>query len=292
MPNPSSESTLRAPVESSLLRNILLVYPKKPLSAAWQDLFAGIINSHIWLMLGYHDIKLRYRRSVLGPFWITLSMAITVYSMGFLYGHLFHNDLSTYFPFLTAGMLVWALISTTIIEITEGFINADNLIKQIKLPYSIYIHRIVWRNFLIFFHNLIVIVPIIIIFHEAAHINWNTLLLLPHLAVLYLNAFCYGLVLAIIGSRYRDLSQMIKSLIQVAFFLTPVMWNPSLLPEHYQTLIGYNPFYNFVEFIRAPLLGNSVTTSQYLMVGLTTAVGLFLSISLFSKYRSRIVYWL
>lgn len=282
-----SEATLSSPLEASASRR-----KNEQQQAALKDILTSLKNSHIWLMLGYHDIKLRYRRSIIGPFWITLSMAITVYSMGFLYGHLFHNDLSTYFPFLTSGMLAWALISTTIIEISEGFINAENLIKQIKLPYSIYVHRIVWRNILIFFHNLIVIVPIILIFHEAAKINLYTLLLLPHLLLFYINAFCYGLILAVIGARYRDLSQMVKSLVQVAFFMTPVMWNPGLLPERYQSLISYNPFYDFVELLRAPLIGAPVSLFVYGMVGLITAVGLFTSFTLFSKYRARIVYWL
>jgi ABC-type polysaccharide/polyol phosphate export permease len=289
-----TKSDTKAVLGSTLLplRTPALSAKKRQFLAALADLRAGLVNSHLWLMLGYHDIKLRYRRSVLGPFWITLSMAITVYSMGFLYGHLFHNNLAAYFPFLTAGMLTWALISTTIIEITEGFINAENLIKQIKLPYSIYVHRIVWRNVLVFFHNLIVIVPIIFIFRESVHVNLYTLLLLPHLVIFYINAFCYGLVLAVIGSRYRDLSQMIKSLVQVAFFMTPIMWNPSLLPENYQFYIVCNPFYDFVELLRTPLLGTGMFFMEYMVIALTTLLGLYLAISLFAKYRSRIVYWL
>src|SRR5438128_5122767 len=88
---------------------------------AWQDLKEGWRKWPIWLMLAYQDIKLRYRRSVLGPFWITLSMAISVYSMGYLYGHLFHSDLQVYFPFLVSGMISWALISSLISDLTDAF---------------------------------------------------------------------------------------------------------------------------------------------------------------------------
>lgn len=286
----TESTTTIAQKESALPANAFV--KDQQLLAALHDLLIGIKNSHVWLMLGYHDIKLRYRRSVLGPFWITLSMAITVYSMGLLYGHLFHNPLADYFPFLAGGMLAWALLSTFIIEVTEGYIIAENLIKQIKLPYSLYIHRIVWRNFLIFFHNLAVMIPIIMIFHEGAPVNWNTLLLIPHLGLFYINAFCYGLILAMVGARYRDLSQMIKSLVQVAFFMTPVMWNPALLAEKYQPLIACNPFYAFVELIRAPLIGRSVPALEYLVVIITTFLGMILALRLLTKYRSRIVYWL
>src|SRR5579862_3469636 len=83
-----------------------IVYPKiSQTKLAWLDIKEGLQKWPIWMMLAYQDIKLRYRRSVLGPFWLTLSMAITVYTMGYLYGHLFHIELKTYYPFLVAGML-------------------------------------------------------------------------------------------------------------------------------------------------------------------------------------------
>jgi lipopolysaccharide transport system permease protein len=246
----------------------------------------------IWTMLAYQDVKLRYRRSILGPFWLTLSMAITVYSMGYLYGHLFHTNLQTYFPFLVSGMLSWTLVSTCITELTDAFATADGLIKQIKLPYSLYIHRVVTRNIIIFFHNIIVLIPIVAIYHESAKVDLNSLYLLLGLAIFYFNAITYGLALAMIGARYRDLSQIIKSLIQVAFFVTPVMWNPSLLPDKDHYLVVLNPFYAFVELIRAPLLGNCPSLMTFFVSGLITAFGIWLCASMFVKYRSRIVYWL
>src|SRR5688572_12692786 len=118
---------------------------------AWQDIKLGLLNFRIWLLLAYQDIKIRYHRSVLGPFWITLSMAITVYSMGYLYSHLFHMNVSEYFPHLVAGMLAWSLISTNVSDTVDAFSNSEGLIKQIKLPYTLYIHRIVTRNIIIFF---------------------------------------------------------------------------------------------------------------------------------------------
>ena len=114
---------------------------------AWEDLRDSIRYWRIWLLLAYQDIKLRYRRSVLGPFWITLSMAITVYTMGYLYSHLFHVNPHEYFPYLVAGMLAWSLISTTLIDVVDTFTLSENLLKQIKLPYILYIHRIATRNY-------------------------------------------------------------------------------------------------------------------------------------------------
>ncbi|TAK78493.1 MAG: ABC transporter permease [Gammaproteobacteria bacterium] len=270
-----------------------VIFPKRdPRLLAWRDMKDGLFKWHIWLMLAYQDIKLRYRRSVLGPFWITLSMAITVYSMGFLYSHLFHTDLQSYFPFLVGGMVTWALISSQVSELTDTFVVADGLIKQLKLPYSLYVHRVAMRNILIFFHNMLVIVPILAIFHEVAKVNLYTLLLIPGLLFVYINSISFGMVLAMIGARYRDISQVIKSLIQVIFFLTPVMWRPDVLSEKKRFVVLLNPFSSFIEIVRSPLIGRPPAFHDVVMVLGVTLVGFLISYKMFVRYRSRIVYWL
>ncbi|RDI48123.1 ABC transporter permease [Aquicella lusitana] len=259
---------------------------------AWEDVVDGCKKWRIWLMLAYQDIKLRYRRSILGPFWITLSMAITVYSMGFLYAHLFHTELSKYFPFLVASMLAWSLISTIILEMTDGFTLSEAIIKQIKLPYSLYIHRIATRNIIIFFHNILVIIPIFIIFYDSVKVNFYTLLLVPGLALTYINAIIYGIILALVCARYRDMAQIIKSLVQVIFFLTPVMWDMNILPESKRIFVKINPFYSFIELVRAPLLGKAPALFNLGSVFLVTVIGILICLWMFVPYRSRIVYWL
>lgn len=270
-----------------------IVFPNESqVELAWQDLKEGVLQWRIWLMLAYQDIKLRYRRSVLGPFWLTLSMAITVYSMGYLYSHLFHQQLQTYYPFLVSGMLGWSLISSIVLDLTDGLNAADVYIKQIKLPYSLYVHRLTSRNLIIFFHNILVIVPILFIYHAYVKVNFNTLLLIPSLFIIYINGITYGLILAMIGSRFRDVSQIIKSLVQVVFFVTPVMWGPEVLGERSRFIVDLNPFYAFIELIREPLLGHLPTLKNFMMVALVTLVGMLISSLIFTRYRARIVYWL
>lgn len=259
---------------------------------AWADFTQGMSRWRVWVLLAYQDIQLRYRRSVLGPLWITLSMAISVYTMGFLYSHLFHMDLQSYFPFLVGGMVTWSMIATQVSDLTETFILSDGLIKQIKLPYTLYVHRVVARNFFIFFHNLIVIVPIMMIFHEVAKVNLNTLFLIPGFILIYANAFFYGLALAMLGARYRDITPVIKSLIQIVFFLTPIMWKPETLSAEKQFIVYLNPFSAFVEIIRSPLIGKMPTSHNMAVVLIMTLIGALISYMMFIRYRSRIVYWL
>ncbi len=255
-----------------------------------RDLFEGCMAWRVWLLLAWQDIRLRYRRSQLGPFWLTLSMAITVYTMGFLYGHLFHMDLHTYFPYLAAGMLTWNLISLLIVDGTNTFTEAEQFLRQMKLPYSVFVLRVIMRSLIIFAHNVLVIVPLYFVLH--IQLSSACLMIIPGLILLSLNAFFFGIVLAIIGARYRDLGQLITSLLQVCFFLTPVMWSPTILPVKYHLLLDFNPFTHFVEILRAPLISTMPSLLSVEVVIGMTCVGILLAAALLTRVRHRIVYWL
>ena len=267
-------------------------YRKRQQQKALQDLLKGLSLWRIWVMMAWQDIFLRYRRSVIGPFWITLSMAITVYSMGFLYAHLWHVELKDYFPFLVTGMLSWALLAMLITEGTDVYLLSAGLIRQIKLPYTLYVHRMITRNVMIFGHNLLVMLPIYVFFHQEFKFSFAYLMFVPGLFLLYVNAVLYTNILGLTCARYRDLGQIIKSLIQVMFFMTPIMWKLTTLPQKYQAYVFLNPFFNFVEIIREPLLGAYPNAQSYFFVGIATVIGILLNALLFVRYRSRIVYWL
>ncbi|HEY2566579.1 MAG TPA: ABC transporter permease [Candidatus Aquirickettsiella sp.] len=257
---------------------------------AWIDLAEAFKSWRIWLLLAWHEVKLRYRRSTLGPFWITISMAITIYTMGVLYGHLFKMDLTVYYPFLATGILGWNLISLIVNDATMTFVNADQFIKQMKQPYLFFLFQSVTRNFIIFFHNILVLVPLILFFHLK--INAYTLFIVVSLLILWINAVSYSTILALLGTRFRDIPILVASLIQVVFFLTPIMWSPTILPVRYHYIIDLNPFAQFMELFRNPLLGT--LPSNYTLVttlGLTI-LGIFFAFIIFSRYRARIAYWL
>lgn len=80
------------------------------------DLVDGFRRHELWLHLGWQDIKQRYRRSVLGPFWITIATGTTAVAMGGLYSKLFRLELSEHLPYVTLGLIVWNLINAAILD--------------------------------------------------------------------------------------------------------------------------------------------------------------------------------
>ncbi len=259
--------------------------------AAIQDLSQGLKSWRIWLLLGWQDIHLRYRRSTLGPLWITLSMAAMIYAIGFLYGKLFKVDLSVYYPYLATGMVIWALISGLLTDGVEALIHSSGFIKQIPLPYSIYIFRLLTHNFFLFLHNLIAIIPILWFF-DVPITPFTLLVFLCNLFILFLCGFVYVLPLSFLGARFRDIKPILVSFLQIFFFLTPILWMPDMLPERFAYLAQLNPFYQFVLLLREPLTGKIPDLFSYVYISLTFILGAI--ITLFSLYssRHRVAFWL
>ena len=99
------------------------------------DLYCGVRAWPLWLTLAWNDIAMRYRRSTLGPLWMTLSTGILVVSLGLLYSRIFQTDIATYLPYLALGFIVWGFLSTTINESCQAFSESERIIKQIKIPF-------------------------------------------------------------------------------------------------------------------------------------------------------------
>lgn len=258
------------------------------LRLAFADLADGFRAWPIWGMLGWQDVRQRYRRSILGPLWLTLSMGVMVGALGYVYGDLFKTPLNEYLPFLTAGFIGWNLISNLIIESCSAFIAATGYIRQLRLPSSLYIFRLVWRNLVILFHNALVFVVVAVIYKLEP--NWKLLWLIPGLAVILYTGFWLGLVLAALCARFRDIPQVVASLVQVVFFMTPIMWKPELLSERPAFVQG-NPVYHFVELIRAPLLGEEISPDTWMITLGCALLGSLVAFFMFARLRRRIAFW-
>jgi ABC-type polysaccharide/polyol phosphate export permease len=253
------------------------------------ELLEGFSAWRVWVILGWDDIRQRYRRSLIGPFWITLSMAVFILVLGILYSRLFHTDIETYLPFLSAGFIIWGFIASSINESCTAFHEGARIIKQIKLPYSIYPLRVLWRNFIVFLHTIIIFLPVAVFFKLSP--GWTALLALPGLCLVVVNVFWFTVVLATASARYRDIQPMVNTAIQLAMFATPIMWPANSLGQ--ATIVAeVNPIYHLIELVRAPMLGVFPEVGSWLVAGaLAVAGSLFATWLLLAKAR-RIVYWL
>ena len=253
------------------------------------DLVQGLGDWRLWTMLGWQDIRQRYRRSVIGPFWITLSMGILIALLGVIYSRIFHVDIRVYLPFFAAGYIIWGFISTCFNECCAAFQDSERVIKQVKWPFSVYVLRVMWRNSIIFLHTIVLMIPIALIFRLTPQIE--TLLILPGFLLLYANLVWIGLTLAILSSRFRDVVQIVQTIVTIMMFGTPILWPVSTLGD-LTWVANVNPVFHFIEIVRAPMLGEAPALLSWAYASATIIVGSLCAILLFRRVSRRIVYWL
>jgi ABC-type polysaccharide/polyol phosphate export permease len=258
------------------------------LSAAVRDVAQGIAAVPIWATLGWQEIRQRYRRSTLGPFWLTISTGAMVAAMGPLYGRLLNQDVTEYFPYLAVSLVVWQFLAALTTESCLAFIAAESYVKNIKLPLTVHVMRVMWRNTIVFAHNLVIVAIVFIVFTPA--IGWHLAEIPVAIALIAVNAIWVGLMLGMVCARFRDIPQIVSSLVQVAFFLTPVLWHAGMLGRNLWA-VKINPYYYFLEIVRQPVFGASAGVQSWAIVLGITILGCAGTLLFFARFRTRVAYW-
>jgi lipopolysaccharide transport system permease protein len=239
--------------------------------------------------MGAQDIGMRYRRSLLGPFWISLSMAALVVGLASIYGRLFDQEFHEYLYWIAASFLIWFFISSLITEGMQVAIEAEPQLRSLPIPIPVLAARIVYRNLIVFLHNAIVIVALMALFGMRP--TPAMVMVIPAVAVNMMFGFCAALVLGPLCLRFRDVAQVIISLMQIFFFVTPIMWNPDQhrVPE---VFVQYNPLYYLVEIFREPLLGRFPSVEMWEIALALVGVMAASAVITLTASRSKIFVWL
>jgi homopolymeric O-antigen transport system permease protein len=257
-------------------------------SRAVSDLSLGLRRWSLAWALAWLDIRNRYRGSVLGPFWLTLSTGLMLAGMGVLYSLLFHETLRSYLPYLAVSLIVWNMISQVVSDACGSLIAAEGMIRQLPLPYTTHALRCVFRNAITAAHNLPLIVIVLAICRVFPGLEF--ILALVGLAILAINALAASLLLGMLCARFRDLGQIVASVMQLAFFMTPVFWKPSSLGAR-AVWLAADPFYLIMQVVRGPLLGTGVQPLIWALAIVFTLLFSGVSFAFFVRFRGRIAFW-
>lgn len=260
------------------------------LSSAVSDISSGVSSWRIWTALALTDIRTRYRRSLIGQFWITISMGLTIAALAVVYSQIFKISLSVYVPLITVSFICWGLLASFVNDSAMVFLDAEGYIKTSTLAKATFIYRMIARNTIVFAHNLILIPIVMAIFRIVP--DWHLLLFIPAFLLVLVNAVWIALILGPIAARFRDMPLMVSSLTQIAFFVSPVMWERKQLSAHGQLLLNANPFAVFLELLREPFLGRAPTAYHWAFAIVLAVAGWAVAILLYSRLRARIAFYL
>jgi ABC-2 type transport system permease protein/lipopolysaccharide transport system permease protein len=263
--------------------------PSSRLTLAISDLLDGLRRSWLWTTLAQQDIKLRYRGSVLGPFWQTLTTVVMIAGMGIIYSKLFHTELKDYLPMLTVGLIFWMFIASIVTEACGTFTAVQGIIQQVKLPFSLHVYRLVYRNLLTLGHNFVIIPIVLFIFPHPIQ-PWRLLELLPGLALILVNGIWLSILLGMVSARFRDVPPIVASIIQVVFFMTPVMWPVEALGAN-AWWAQLNPLFAMLDVMRSPLLGMTNARHSWTILIVVTLAGCVGTFAFFVRFRHRLAFW-
>jgi ABC-type polysaccharide/polyol phosphate export permease len=264
---------------------------QKSFKLGFADIAATVKSWHVVRTLAWQDIAGRYNRSRIGAFWITIGMATTIACVGLIFGQLFNLPIKQFLPYFTVGTLLWGLFSSCLQEGCQSFINSSGIILQVPLPLFTHVLRGLCKELLVFAHNVVVF-PLALLAVQQ-ELSWQMLLAVPALMLVLVNLGWMMLVLAVICTRYRDVAQIVNNALQVLFFVTPVMWRASQLPERTAFKITeFNPLYHLINIVRAPLLGEFASERNWVVALVFALSGWLFVVLIFGRYRNRIAYWL
>ena len=235
------------------------------------------------------ETRARYKRSVLGPFWLTLGAGIGVAGLGVVWSSLLNVPVREFVPSLAVGLLLWQLISSTVVEACTVYIRHAPLVRNVRLPLLVHPAQLVTRQLITFAHNLVVLVIVFALFPQPSlHLLPLSLL---GFVLLVINLLWMSTVLAMLGARFRDIEQIVTAVMPLIFFLTPVLYRTTSFAAT-QVVVWLNPFTYMISVVRDPLMGTIPSPMVYVGAISITISGTILALALFSSRRNRIPYWI
>lgn len=240
----------------------------------------------VWFYLGWKDVSLRYRRAKIGVAWVLLNNVFFICFMAFVWSSLFKINLADYLIFFAIGHIFWGFFSSSINDASSLFLQFESIIKQYRLPYGVYSLRVVFRNLFILLLNLPIIFFLMIL-NQGANFHG---LILSIFGIFLLTIFIFGVVnfLGVVCLRYRDIQQLIPSLMTLIFFASPIMWSKDMLGENKKWVAELNPIYHMFSIIRNPMIGLSVDDKSILISFLSSVSAFLIGIYFVFKSRKKI----
>ena len=252
------------------------------------DFLEALAAYELWTFLAWQDIRIKYRRSKIGPMWITLSMAVFCIALGIVYSQLFKTEIRELLPFLAMGLVIWGFLSGCLGEMPNLFVDNAAYIRDMRINPLTIIFRALGRNVIVFGHNLLIVFGIYIVFDIWP--GWVGLLALPGFLLVVLNILAIAIPLGIVGARFRDVSQITQSVLQVVFFITPIFWFPRLL-EKGSWIIAINPAAYFIDLVRSPLLGHPPALLSWGVSLLTLLLSSLIAASVYRSKSRMVAFW-
>jgi len=260
------------------------------IKAAFRDIIDGVLLAPLWLTLGWEQTLTRFRRTVLGPFWLTANLLAMAFALSFIMGGLLGNgNWRSNFALIISGILCWSITGGYLPDASSTFIAAGDLMNTMRLPLTFHVLLMMYKNVINFLAQLIALWVVLFLLKLGSVPDISLLLGLP---IVLINAVLFSMIVAMPAVRFRDIYQTIAVAVQIFFFLTPVFWTPAQMSGRRSVILTLNPFAHLLELIRQPILGHTPLMVHWEWgIGLMFVLGATV-VTMLTFYRKRVVFWL
>lgn len=255
---------------------------------AIDDMKKGWARRALWYDMAMRSFKNRYKGAIVGAFWLTITTAITATGLGLLYGRLFGFSVETHLPYVTIGIVTWALISGYMTAGCEVFVHGASIFKEYPMPLSLFPFRLAVTQFINYAYRCIALVGVLIIFPATLSVTAPIAIL--GIVLIFWIGFWVSLGFGILNARYRDFGQMVFAGTTFFLFMTPIFWRADRLGE-YSWIVDFNPFYHLINIVRGPILGEPGVAVSFLVAGALAVVTPVVSFYMFGRLSHRLPYW-
>lgn len=242
------------------------------------------------LSLATQDIRDRFARTVLGPFWIVVSNAMLVIGITIVFGALFKTDVADFVVYVALGIALWTFLSTVMTGASSYLESGKNILFTYNLPWSMQITRKVFVEAIILGIHMLIAIPVILI--AQRDLGLISFVAVPGILLNLMFGYGLALIIASFGVRYSDLSHALESIMLFLFLFTPVFWLESALGPTRSIFVHYNPLFHYLEVVRAPVLEQAIPMDSFIIAGLGAVFTLLLGIFIYNKRKRQIGMWL
>jgi ABC-type polysaccharide/polyol phosphate export permease len=254
---------------------LLALRTLRNLSTAW-----------MWARL---DTICHYRRSKIGPIWETLNVLVMILGLTVVSSAVIGGDMTDIIGYVGIGIIVWTAITALVTEGSTTFVRNAGQITSSTISIDLYVGRTVFKTLINFGHHIALYVLGLALL--LVPLTWTSLLAIPGVLLLFINGYWVCVVLAFLCARFRDIEHIVRSLLQLAFFVTPVFWNHSVIAPGKRFIVDYNILFYLIELVRSPLLGQVPPLKYYVVVLCFTAFGYAAAILVYRRMRRRIAFF-
>lgn len=258
-----------------------------------QDFCKTLSNPYKWIFATWIVFLLKYRKTIMGPFWIICGPMVFIVLLGILYGDVMGYSLERYVPHLGIGLIIWSYISGIVMSAPRLFIQNKPILMQGLSSLVEITQKTIFLNCIIFLHQFLIVILIVLYFN--IQISFKSLLIIPALFLILLHSFWVIMFLGILGARFRDIGEIVEVIMRIAFLVTPVIWIIDGDTSRSSTIGVYlllNPFYHVLEPLRSAVLGTDVMLSSWIISLLIALFGTLLAAFSYQKYRDLVIFWI